>query len=85
MRFPLITEIFVLSEERTTPNIVAPLGSASWDERVMEIVITYQKMKPTWISHARSPLNQSSYTRQTRAADVQTFRGAKEIWEESKG
>ena len=29
MRFPVMTEIFVLSDERITPKVVAPAGSAS--------------------------------------------------------
>ena len=30
IRFPLIMEIFVLSDDKTTPSVVAPGGSASW-------------------------------------------------------
>ena len=43
MRFPLIMEIFILSEERTTPNIVAPFGSSSYSKCIVNKLMVNDK------------------------------------------
>ena len=73
---PLITEILVLSSDKTTPRRVAPGGSTSC--MVAGAIIgkpAEEKLGLTCMFQAQSPLNHSSYIQQIFAALVQTLLG----------
>lgn len=64
---PVMVVMLVLSDERTVPRTVAPLGSrvcriyGEMTQNSAELVLTC-------ISQAESPVNHSEYTRKSRSA-----------------